>query len=80
MRFVSVGICSTISPLLSDQRDHILEQFGNGDKVCTRFERKGQYKGDYFEIDMLHVKTFKDGQIAHIWEYSDRKQAEKQKK
>ena len=58
--------------------DVIYEQFGDGDKVCTRFARRGLWKGKNFQYDVLHIKTFRNGKIAHIWEYTDRKQMEEQ--
>lgn len=57
-------------------KDEILEQFGSGDKVCTRFVRSGRFRDKDVKIDMLQIKTFRDGKIAHIWEYWDRKQLE----
>ena len=56
--------------------DTIQEQFGAGDKVCTRFIRKGIWKGKNVTVDFLHLKTFRDGKIAHIWESANPKQFE----
>jgi ketosteroid isomerase-like protein len=51
--------------------DTILEQFGEGDRICTRFTREGVWRGKRLKHDMLQIKTFRDGKIAHIWEYYD---------
>ena len=59
----------------ANHRDEILEQFGAGDKVCTRFRRIGRLDdGSEKHYDLLQIKTFRNGKIAHIWEYFDRKQ------
>ncbi len=62
--------------------DVIHEQFGDGNKVCTRFTRKGTFEGmfdgKHVEADMLQIKTFSGGKISHIWEFHDSKQIEKQ--
>ncbi len=58
--------------------DTIHEQFGEGDLVCTRFTRKTTYQGKDVVVDMMHIKQFRGGKIAHIWEYMDAKQVEKQ--
>lgn len=60
--------------------DTIYEQFGEGDFVCTRLVRQGMTKdGKSYAVDAMHIKTFKDGKIVHIWEYLDRKQIEEQR-
>ena len=55
--------------------DIIHEQFGEDDKVCTRFTRKMVHQDKPIEIDMMHVKNFKDGKIVHIWECYNPQQA-----
>ena len=59
--------------------DVIHEQFGEGELVCTRFTRSVTLDGKPLKIDGMHLKRFKDGKIAHIWEYYDGKQIDEQK-
>ena len=51
--------------------DVIHEQFGEGDKICTRFSRNTVFQGVEITADALHIKTFRDGKICHIWEFVD---------
>lgn len=51
--------------------DTILEQFGEENRICTRFTRIGEMGGKRYVVDGLHIKTFRDGKICHIWEYYD---------
>ena len=52
-------------------QDVIHEQFGEDNMICTRFTRTMMLQGIEISQDMLHIKTFRDGKIAHIWEYID---------
>ena len=58
--------------------DAIHEQFGAGEKVCSRISRSTTMKGKQVSIDGMHIKEFRDGKIAHIWEIVNFKQIEEQ--
>ncbi len=51
-------------------KDVIHEQFGEGDHVCSRLTRSGTSNdGTSYVLEGMHIKTFRDGKIVHIWEY-----------
>jgi hypothetical protein len=61
-----------------EKHDQIHEQFGSGDKVCTRFTRSSEIDGATVRCDLLHVKQFVAGKIVHVWEMMNWKQFEEQ--
>ena len=61
-----------------EKSDTIHEQFGQGEQVCTRFTRVFLHDGKEVSADAIHVKKFRNGKIAHIWECLNHKQVEEQ--
>ena len=62
-----------------NKSDKIHEQFGSGEKVCSRITRTTRRDdGKEIIIDGMHIKTFRDGKIVHIWEIINFKQIEEQ--
>lgn len=56
--------------------DTIHIQIAEGDWVATRFTRMGMFQGRVRRANIMHLKRIRDGKIAELWEYYDRKQVE----
>ena len=56
-----------------EAHDVIHQQIAEGDWVATLFTRTWTVGGQNRTTEIMHLKRFKDGKIAELWEYLDQR-------